>query len=446
MMSQHIAILGGGESGIGAALLAKHQSYSCWVSDGGHIRDTYKEELHAAQIPFEEGQHTAEKILEADLVVKSPGIPTSAAMVQRVVQAGIPVISEIEFGYRHCNGKCIGITGTNGKTTTTALTYHILKHAGLNVGIGGNIGQSFARQLVHHQPDYWVLEVSSFQLDHVDTFKPYISILLNITPDHLDRYNYDFDQYAAAKFKLIARQDKHDYLIYNLDCEAIGQRLATYHTTATLRPFSLTRQVGEGAYIYDNQLIIEHHQKTFSMSINDLALQGKHNQYNSMAAGVAARILDIRKAHLRESLADFKNVSHRLEVVARVSGVEYINDSKATNVNSTWYALESMEQPVIWIAGGVDKGNDYTVLEEMVSKKVKAIVCLGVDNLRIHEAFANKVDIIMNTSSMAEAVRMAAHLSDKNDVVLLSPACASFDLFENYEDRGQQFIDAVREL
>lgn len=445
-MAQRIAILGAGESGVGAALLAQHKGYECFVSDAGKVKPKFATELEQAGIAFESGLHTAEEILHADLIVKSPGIPNTAALVQQAIQKGIPVISEIEFGFQHCTGKCIGITGTNGKTTTTALTYHILRNAGLDVGLGGNIGQSFARQLIDSQPAYWVLEVSSFQLDNIDTFRPYIGMILNITPDHLDRYQYDFQQYVDAKFRLIENQQAGDYFIYNLDDTTITQRLQTINSQSTHIPFSLTQPVAEGAYLAQDQIIINHQQNAFTMSINDLALQGKHNQSNSMAAGIAARILEIRKDNLRDSLSDFKNVSHRLELVSKIAGVEYVNDSKATNVNSTWYALESMERPVIWIAGGVDKGNDYKVLEDMVAKKVKAIVCLGVDNLRIHDAFSNKVDIIMNTSSMKEAVQMAAHLANSDDIVLLSPACASFDLFENYEDRGNQFIGAVREL
>lgn len=445
-MATRMAILGAGESGVGAALLARHQGYTCFVSDAGNVKAHFADELQKAGIPFEAGQHTADQILKSDVIVKSPGIPNTAPMVQQARQHGIPIISEIEFGYRHCSGKCIGITGTNGKTTTTALTYHILKQAGLDVGLGGNIGQSFARQLVYVQPAYWVLEVSSFQLDNMDTFRPSIAMILNITPDHLDRYNNDFQQYADAKFRLLENQQAGDFFIYNLDDTTITQRLQTINSQSTHLPFSLTQVVTEGAYLSDHQIIINHQQNAFTMSIHDLALQGKHNQSNSMAAGIAARILEIRKDNLRDSLSDFKNVSHRLELVAKVAGVEYVNDSKATNVNSTWYALESMERPVIWIAGGVDKGNDYQVLEDMVTRKVKAIVCLGVDNLRIHDAFSNKVDIIMNTSSMNEAVQMASHLANSDDIVLLSPACASFDLFENYEDRGNQFISAVREL
>lgn len=445
-MSQRVVILGAGESGVGAALLARHKGYDCFVSDGGKLKAHFAQELEEAGIAYEAGQHTTARIQDADVIVKIPGIPNEAPLVRQVMEKGIPVISEIEFGYQHCTGKCIGITGTNGKTTTTALTYHILKKAGVDVGMGGNIGQSFARQLIDHQPEYWVLEVSSFQLDNIDTFRPYIGMILNITPDHLDRYNHDFQQYVAAKFRLLENQQAGDYFIYSLDDTTITQRLQTINSQSTHRPFSLTHEVAEGAYLKDEQIIINHQQNAFTMSIHDLALQGKHNQNNSMAAGIAARILEIRKDNLRDSLSDFKNVSHRLELVSKIAGVEYINDSKATNVNSTWYALESMERPVIWIAGGVDKGNDYKVLEDMVAKKVKAIVCLGVDNLRIHDAFSNKVDIIMNTSSMKEAVQMAAHLSNSDDIVLLSPACASFDLFENYEDRGNQFIGAVREL
>ncbi len=445
-MSTRVTIIGAGESGVGAALLARHLGYELWVTDAGTIKPRYRTELEATELPFEEGMHTESKVLQADFIVKSPGIPDKAPLIQKAVAAGIPVISEIEFGYRHATGKCVAITGTNGKTTTTALTHYLLQQGGLSVGLAGNIGQSFARQVIHQQPDFWVLEVSSYQLDGISTFHPYISMILNITPDHMDRYDNSFDKYVSSKFRILSNQQAGDYFIYNIDDPAVTNKLSQVDTRVNLMPFSQQQALSQGAYLQNQQLIITHLQNAFTMNIKDLALQGKHNLYNSMAAGIAARILEIRKENLRDSLADFKNVAHRLEPVARIAGVEYINDSKATNVNSTWYALESMERPVIWIAGGVDKGNDYAALYEMVSKKVKAIVCLGIDNLKIHEAFANKVDIIVNTTSMVDAVKMAAHLANKEDIVLLSPACASFDLFENYEDRGNQFKDAVRDL
>lgn len=426
--------------------MAKHVGDSAFVSDAGKLKPRFQQELDEAGIVYEQEGHTESKVLAADVVVKSPGIPDKAALVQKVSQKGIPVISEIEYGYEHLSGKVIGITGSNGKTTTTALTHHILKKAGMDVALTGNIGKSLARQVATDPKAYYVVEVSSFQLDGILTFRPHISILTNITPDHLDRYDNDFSKYIRAKFNITRNQEATDHFIYNLDDEATMKHLESHFTAARRWPFSLEQEVEQGAYISNNELIINTYKNQFTMSINELALKGKHNQSNSMAAGVAARILDIRKDMLRESMSDFESLPHRLEKVAKISGVEFINDSKATNVNSTWYALESMDRPVIWIAGGVDKGNDYECMQELVSKRVKAIVCLGVDNRRIHEAFGKRVDVLVNTSAMKEAVRMAMHLADKEDIVLLSPACASFDLFENYEDRGNQFKEAVRDL
>lgn len=447
-MAIDISILGLGESGVGAALLAQKLGYTMWLSDAGKVKQDYSDELTIYDLPFEEGSHSEARILSSDLIVKSPGIPNSAPVVQHALAKGIPVISEIEFASRHTTAKLIAITGSNGKTTTTGLTHHILKKAGYNVGLAGNIGHSFARLVADKEHDWYVLEVSSFQLDNIDGFKPWISMVLNITPDHLDRYGYNFGAYAASKLRIRENQDSNDFFIYCPDDAGTMQHITLAKGTPRAVPFSLQQTLAEGAFVQDASIHIHTHtqKNRFVMPIQDLALQGKHNVYNSMAAGIAACIVDIRKEVLRESLTDFKNEPHRLEVVAKVSGVEFINDSKATNVNSTWYALESMEHPVVWIVGGVDKGNDYAALQDLVRKRVKAIVCLGIENMRIHQAFSPLVDMIVNTGSMKEAVRMAHHLAEKDDIVLLSPACASFDLFDNYEDRGNQFKLAVRDL
>ncbi|MDX2002656.1 MAG: UDP-N-acetylmuramoyl-L-alanine--D-glutamate ligase [Chitinophagales bacterium] len=444
-MSKRIVILGGGESGIGAAILAKKQEYDTFLSDGGTLKDKYKTELEGSRIPFEEGGHTEALILNADEVIKSPGIPEKAAIIQQIRKLGIPVISEIEFAYRFTKAQIVAITGTNGKTTTTSLTYHIFQKAGLNVGLAGNIGHSFARSVAEHNYDIYILEISSFQLDDIVDFHPNVAILMNITPDHLDRYNYNLEEYVAAKFKISQNQTADDSFIYCEDDEITMQWIEQKAIQAKKMPFSLHKTPQSVGYAENGQIIIEH-KTTFTMSINDLSLRGPHNTYNSLAAGIAARIFDIRKDVLRESLSDFKGVEHRLEFVAKIADVEYINDSKATNVNSSWYALESMTKPVVWIVGGVDKGNDYEVLKPLVMKKVKAIVCLGVNNIKIHEAFSRHVDIMVNTTNAQDAVKMSHQLADKGDVVLLSPCCASFDLFENYEDRGNQFKRAVREL
>jgi UDP-N-acetylmuramoylalanine--D-glutamate ligase len=445
-MRKRITILGAGESGTGAAILANKQGFEVFVSDRGIIKPKYLKELQANDIAFESGSHSLDKVLSADEIIKSPGIPENVDIIRQIREKGIPLISEIEFASRYTNAKIIAITGSNGKSTTTSLIYHILNKAGKKVALAGNIGKSFARLVADEKYEFFVLEVSSFQLDDITGFKPFISILLNITPDHLDRYDYKFENYTASKFQVVKNQSKEDYFIYNLDDKNITQNIKTNSPQANLIPFSIEKQLDEGAWVSDNYLNINFKKKQFTMMINELALQGKHNIYNSMAAGIAARILEIRSEKVRESLFDFKGLEHRLEKVATIGGIEYINDSKATNVNSTWYALEVMEKPVVWIVGGVDKGNQYSVLQTLVSQKVKAIVCLGIENTAIHQSFAKLVDIVVNTQSMQDAVRMAHHLADKDDVVLLSPCCASFDLFDDYEDRGIQFKNVVREL
>lgn len=441
-----IAILGAGESGVGSAVLAVKQGFEVLLSDKGIIKEKYKQELLARNINFEENTHNEAWILSANEVIKSPGIPDHAPLIQKLREHNIPVISEIEFAARYTNATLIGITGTNGKTTTTLLTYHILCKAGLNVGLAGNIGKSFALQVAENNFDYYVLELSSFQLDGMYKVRLNIAVLLNITPDHLDRYNYELQNYIDAKFRIIQNQTTADYFIYCSDDELVNKHFNTLKAQAQLLPFSLQQSFTAGAYIENENLIINHNHNTFSMSIHDLALQGKHNQYNSMAAGLSARVLEVRKEIIRESLEDFVNVEHRLEFVAKVHGIEFINDSKATNVNSTWYALESMNNPVVWIVGGQDKGNDYSMLLELVKDKVKAIVCLGKDNSKIHKAFKGIITLIEDASTAEEAVKKAYRLGKKGDIVLLSPACASFDLFENYEDRGHQFKQAVRSL
>jgi UDP-N-acetylmuramoylalanine--D-glutamate ligase len=441
-----MVILGAAESGIGSAILAQKLGLEVFVSDFGKIAEKYKKELLERGIPFEEGQHTDAKILDATEVVKSPGIPDKAPIVKSLRSAGIPVISEIEFAGRHTNAKMICITGTNGKTTTTMLTHHLFTKAGLKAGLGGNIGKSFARQVAEEQFDYYVLELSSFQLDGCSTFKADVGILTNITPDHLDRYDYKVENYIQSKFRLLQNQGPNDAFIYCADDELTMQALQQQSLPMQCYPFSIKRKEGMSAWLDNEQLCIQTNNTPFSMSINELALQGKHNLYNSMAAGIAGRLFEIRKDVVRESFSDFENIEHRLEFVNSVHGIDFINDSKATNVNSTWYALESMQQPTIWIAGGVDKGNDYSELMELVQTRVKAIVCMGVDNKKIIEAFRDVVPVIVETGSAEEAVQTAYRLGKKGDAVLLSPACASFDLFENYEDRGRKFKAAVRTL
>ena len=442
-----LVILGAGESGTGAAILAKKQGYEVFVSDLGPIADHYKKELSELSVEFEENQHTEERILKAVEIIKSPGIPDKAPLIKKVKENGIPVISEIEFAGRYTDAKKICITGSNGKSTTTMLTYHMLKKAGLNAGLAGNIGKSFARQVASESFDYYVLEISSFMLDDMHDFKADIAVLLNITPDHLDRYEYKMENYVNSKFRIIQNQTKDDYFIYCADDEETLRGLQQHTVVARALPFSIQKQLPEGAYLSNNQININlYNQDPFNMSITDLALQGKHNTYNSMASGIVGKVLELRNEIIRESMGDFKNIEHRLEHAGRISGIDFINDSKATNVNSTWYALESMNTDVVLILGGVDKGNDYGMLKDLVKSKVKAIVCLGKDNKRIHDAFEDDVEVIVNTFSAAEAVQIAYHLAKKGDTVLLSPACASFDLFKNYEDRGNQFKDAIREL
>jgi UDP-N-acetylmuramoylalanine--D-glutamate ligase len=446
-MSKRIVILGGGESGYGAAILAQKQGYDVFLSDKGILKDKYKTLLMEKNIPFEEGQHTESLILNADEIIKSPGIPEKAPLIQALIAQGTPILSEIEFAGRYTSAKKICITGSNGKTTTTLLTYHILKNAGLNVGLAGNVGKSFALQVAENNFDFYVLEISSFQLDNMYDFKADIAILTNITPDHLDRYNYDFQQYVNSKFRIIQNQTSEDAFIYSLDDPATTKELANRTIAAQQYPFTITeQQLPQGAFTHQDSFTLLIKNNPLIMKITELALQGKHNLSNSMAAGMASRILDLRKEIVRESLENFENIEHRLEFVARVHGITFINDSKATNVNSAWYALESMDKPVIWVAGGTDKGNDYNELMELVKMKVKAIICLTKDSSKIRAAFSGVVDTIIDTDSAEQAVRVAYDLGKDGDAVLLSPACASFDLFENYEDRGRQFKAAVKSL
>ncbi len=444
---KRLVILGGGESGVGTAVLAQKKGYEVFLSDKGKLKDKYKDVLSKYGIQWEEEQHTEALILNATEVVKSPGIPDKVELIKKLKEKGIPVISEIEFAGRYTKAKMICITGSNGKTTTTLLTYHLLQKAGLNVGLGGNVGKSFAMQVAENEFDYYVLELSSFQLDGMYEFKADIAVLLNITPDHLDRYEYKLENYAESKFRIIQNQTENDAFIYCIDDEVTMQTIKNKKIKAKQFPFSIKQKVEQGAYLENNQLIINtNNTNPLFMTIQELALQGKHNIYNSMAAGVTGKLVEIRKETIRESLSDFHNIDHRLEVVGNVHGIEFINDSKATNVNSTWYALESMNNPVILILGGVDKGNDYSMLNELVKEKVKAIICLGTDNKKIIKAFNGMVDTILEAHSAKEAVAQAYKLGKKGDTVLLSPACASFDLFENYEDRGTQFKQAVRAL
>lgn len=434
---------------MGAAILAKQKGFEVFVSDRGLIKELYKQQLREEQILFEEGIHSEEKILNADEVVKSPGIPDQAPMVRKIREKAIPVISEIEFAGRYTRAKKICITGSNGKTTTTLLTYHMLKKAGYHVGLAGNVGKSFALQVARENFDYYVLELSSFQLDGMYDFTADVAVLLNVTPDHLDRYDYSFDTYLASKFRITRNQGPADFFVYNADDTAISRYMENHQVQATRLPFSIRQPIdGDGAFLTNNQITLNYksNQNPLIMTIEQLALQGKHNVYNSMAASMAARIVDVRKEIIRESLQDFQNVEHRLEFVASINGIEFINDSKATNVNSTWYALESMEKPVVWICGGQDKGNDYNELSELVKARVKAIVCLGKDNSKLIAAFQGVIETVVETDSAADAVAASYKIARKGDVVLLSPACASFDLFQNYEDRGMQFKAAVRAL
>ena len=444
--NQKLVILGAGESGVGTAVLGKQQGFEVFVSDKGEIAIHYKEVLNNLDIAWEEGMHTSDIIFKADVVMKSPGIPDRVSLIQELKAKAIPVISEIEFAARYTKAKIIGITGSNGKTTTTMLAGHILKAAGLQANVAGNIGDSFAKMVAEDDAPLYVLELSSFQLDGTIDFAPHIAILTNITPDHLDRYENDFEKYVASKFRIAMNQAASDYFIYDADDKVINAYLKKHPVQSQLLPFSLTKKLNNGAYIEDNNIIITIDNNTFIMPKTTLALQGNHNTKNSMAASTAARLLGIRKETIRESMENFHGVEHRLESVLRINNVQYINDSKATNINSVFYALDSMKTPTIWIAGGVDKGNDYSELNELVNEKVKTIICLGVDNRKIVKAFNNCVEEIYETQSMKEAVKLAYDLAEKNDTVLLSPACASFDLFKNYEERGRQFKEAVREL
>ena len=443
---KNIVILGAGESGVGTAILAIKQGWDVFVSDFGSIKDKFKSALNDLNVEWEEGTHTMERILNADLVVKSPGIPNTAVSIVAIKSKGIKVVSEIEFAGYYTKAKTICITGSNGKTTTTLMTLHILKKAGINVGLAGNIGESFAKQVAREDYDWYVLELSSFQLDDMYDFKADIAVLLNITPDHLDRYEYKMENYADSKFRVIQNQTENDWFIYNYDDELIREGIKNRNIKSQLAPFSLVKELAQGGYVDNKQQLTINIKEQFTMSIHDLALKGKHNTQNSLASGIASRILEIRKEVVRESLSDFVNVEHRLEFVAKVHGIEFINDSKATNVNSTWFALESMEHPTVWIVGGVDKGNDYTELLPLVRDKVKAIICLGKENSKIIEAFQNEVETIVEASSALEAVAYGYRLAKKDETVLLSPACASFDLFENYEHRGNEFKNAVRAL
>lgn len=446
-MSTKIVILGAGESGVGAALLAKQKGYDVFVSDASAIKPIYQAELEANQIPFESGTHDVERILAADEVMKSPGIPEKNELVKQIRAKGIPVISEIEFGFRYKGAsKIIAITGSNGKTTTTSLLYHICKVAEEDVAIVGNIGFSFARQITVDPKKLYVIEVSSFQLDDIKTFRPDIAILLNITEDHLDRYNYQFEYYIKSKFRIIENQTEKDCFIYCIDDEVITKHLELLTTNTNLLPFSMKQELKKGGYIKNEQMMLKIQEERVTMSIYDFALKGKHNAYNTMAASIAASTLGIRKEKIREAVSNFHSLEHRMEFVATVKGVDFINDSKATNVNSTWYALESMQKPTILILGGVDKGNDYALVADLVKDKVKAIVCMGTDNAKLIEYFKDKVAQIIEVDSAKKAVNASFKLAEKGDVVLLSPACASFDLFKNYEDRGQQFKESVKEL
>ncbi len=446
-MSKRIVILGAGESGIGAAILAKQQGYDVFVSDGGAIKENYKSELTAHSITFEEATHTEAKILNADEVMKSPGIPEKNELVKKIRAKGITVISEIEFAYRYKgNSKIIAITGSNGKTTTTALTHHICKHGGADCAMVGNIGYSFARQVAVDPKPLYVAEISSFQLDDIITFRPDVAVLTNITEDHLDRYEYKMENYVNSKFRIAMNQQPDDVFIYSLDDEVTMKAITNYNIKSTPAPFTMSKPLPQGAYLMNAKLHLKWKNEEMQMSIEDFALKGKHNQYNSMAASLAASAVDIRKEKIREALQTFQSLEHRMEPVATIKNVEFINDSKATNVNSTWFALESMKKPVVLILGGVDKGNDYSLLTELVQEKVKAIVCMGTDNKKIHDAFSAVVTNIADAASAQEAVQASFHFAEKGDVVLLSPACASFDLFKNYEDRGNQFKKAVKEL
>ena len=441
-----LVVLGAGESGVGTAILGKQKGFDVFVSDKGTIAGNYKKVLLNNDISFEEGNHTESIIFEAEVVMKSPGIPDTISLIKKLKQQGISVISEIEFAARYTKGVIVGITGSNGKTTTTMLVNHILKKEIRNVSMGGNIGDSFAQQVAALNSDVHVLELSSFQLDGIETFAPHIAIITNITPDHLDRYDYKFENYINSKFRITENQTENDFLIYDFDDEAISNWLKNNKVKATLLPFSIENELEQGVYLKDETIVIKYKKVDKIMNISTLALKGKHNIKNAMAAAMTASLLKVRKDTIRECLEDFEGAEHRLESVLKINGVQYINDSKATNVNATFYALDSMKDPTVWIVGGIDKGNDYLDLMPLVREKVKAIICLGADNQKIVQTFSNVVDLIVETFGAEEAVKVAYKIAEKGDSVLLSPACASFDLFENYEDRGNKFKQAVREL
>ena len=445
-MKKRLVILGAGESGVGTAILGKSKNYDVFVSEKGLVKEHYKNILIQNNIAFEEGKHSEELIFKADIVMKSPGIPEQVALVERLVKKGVPIVSEIEFAAKYTTSKVIGVTGSNGKTTTTMLIYHLLKKMGLNVGVAGNIGDSFAKQIAEKSHDIYVLELSSFQLDGIHDFSSDIAVLTNIIPDHLDRYNHSFDNYIESKFRITKNQKENDFLIYNKDDKVIVEWLNKNKTKAKLVPFSIKEELAYGAFLRDQNIIIKFNSEEVLMNVSNLKLQGKHNTKNAMASAMAARLLKARKSIIAESLCDFEGVEHRLENVLKINGVQYVNDSKATNVNAAYYALECMDTPTVWIVGGVDKGNDYTDLLPLVREKVKAIICLGLDNSKIVEIFQNVVDIMVETAGAEEAVKVAHKIAEKGDTVLLSPACASFDLFSSYEDRGDKFKEAVAGL
>ena len=441
-----LVILGGGESGVGTAILGKQKGFEVFVSDKGEIKEKYKKVLEHFGVEWESGQHTEAKILNADVVMKSPGIPDKVPLVKQLVAKGIPVISEIEFASRYTDATIVGITGSNGKTTTTMMTYHLLKEGGLNVGMAGNIGDSYAKMVAEQDFDQYVLEISSFQLDGIVDFKPHVAVITNITPDHLDRYEYKFENYIASKFRIAMNQDENDYLIYDADDEVMQDWLKKHPVQSKLIPFTLKGKVEEGAWLENETIKIKLEHKTLEMSTDILALEGQHNVKNTMAASMAAMLVKVRKETIRQSIQSFQGAPHRLEKVLKINHVEYINDSKATNVNATFYALDGIKKPIVWIVGGVDKGNDYSELMPLVREKVKGIICLGTDNSKLMDAFGNVIDLMIETYSMEEAVKVAYKMAERGDAVLLSPACASFDLFENYEDRGNQFKNAVKNL
>ncbi|WP_321828132.1 UDP-N-acetylmuramoyl-L-alanine--D-glutamate ligase [Maribacter dokdonensis] len=441
-----LVVLGGGESGVGTAILGLKKGYDVFVSDKGRIKEKYKNVLEHFEIDWEEEQHSEDRILKADLVMKSPGIPDKVPLVKQLVGKGVPVISEIEFASKYTDAKIIGITGSNGKTTTTMLTNHILANAGLHVGMAGNIGDSYAKMVAENDFEYYVLEISSFQLDGIIDFKPHIAVITNITPDHLDRYEYEFENYIASKFRIAENQDENDYLIYDADDTVLVDWLNKHPVKSKLMPFSLNKVVEQGAFIEQNEIIIKTTTDTISMTKNTLALEGQHNVKNTMAAATIAKLVGIRKETIRACVSNFQGAPHRLEKVLKIHHVEYINDSKATNVNAAYYALDSMKTPTVWIVGGVDKGNEYMELMPLVREKVKAIICLGENNEKIKHVFGKAVDLLVETYAMEEAVKVAYKIAERGDTVLLSPACASFDLFKNYEDRGDQFKNCVKNL